>query len=165
MLVIFGIRLTEFWFRFSGTDRKKLYMVSEAAHRFNEYRSAVVTEFLLYNINELISFIAFLTVGSTLIYGWNKENYDGLFYREDNWTTSIIYAFITQATTLLVSISAVAYMALRLKPKAVVFLPFLEWTRKNTFFIIVHLTYALLLPYQLLLDHNGFPLNPPLSAV
>lgn len=61
----FPLRYSAFWYHFSGNDRKKLYMISEAQEKFLEYRQIVSTEFLMHNVNELVSILGTQLLGYT----------------------------------------------------------------------------------------------------
>jgi hypothetical protein len=96
LLFVFLVRFSSFWWTFSGIDRKKLYMVSEAKGRFLEYRQDICTRWLFFAITETICCITFLGVGSFLLYGYNSEFYLGITLFEQNWTNAIIFAIVIE---------------------------------------------------------------------
>ena len=95
IMITFGIRFTEFWYRFSGTDKKKVYMVSEALARFEEYRVSILTEFLIYNVSELISFLSLVTVGNRFVCKINRTKpYYSVFYMDGTIIIIMVYTII-----------------------------------------------------------------------
>lgn len=83
-------RFSNFWYRFSGNDRKKLYVISVAQERFHyhivskitqqlfrflEYRQKIVSEFMFFVLGATLSLVTFLICGSLLVKGYNKEYY------------------------------------------------------------------------------------------
>jgi hypothetical protein len=50
ILATYGVRFTDFWYRFSGIDKKKLYLVAEAKDKFSEYRQIILIQYLKYII-------------------------------------------------------------------------------------------------------------------
>lgn len=75
LITIYCVRCTDFWYRFSGHDRKKLYMVADAQAKFLEYQQRICSEFCFANMNELLSIVAFFCFSSWMKFGWNSEYY------------------------------------------------------------------------------------------